>query len=72
MSSPARRPSSNLSRRQRESRAYRLTLATGAAGLAAVVTLVLSLIGVVSFGIFLLLAVITAALAFALKGTLGR
>ena len=72
MSSPARRPSSNLSRRQRERRAYRLTLATGAAGLAAVVTLVLSLVGVMSFGIFLLLAVVTAALAFVLKGTLGR
>jgi hypothetical protein len=37
-----------------------------------VVTLVLSLVGVVSFGVFVLLAVITAALAFALKNTLGR
>ena len=67
MSSPARRPTNRMSRRQRESRAYRLTLATGGAALATVVVLVLTIIGVTSFGLFLLLAVVTAALAWATR-----
>lgn len=72
MSSPARRPSSGLSRSKREARAYRLTLGAAGTGLATVVTLLLSIFGVVSFGLVILLAVITAALGFALKSTLGR
>ncbi len=72
MSTPARRPENRLSRRQRETRAYRLTLATGGAGLATLVSLVLTVVGITSFGLVILLAVLTAALGFALKSTLGR
>jgi hypothetical protein len=71
MGKPARRGSGRPSRRQREARAYRLTLATGAVSLAAVVVLVLSIAGAASFGLFLLLAVIAAALGFVLKRSLG-
>jgi hypothetical protein len=67
MSTPARRPPNRPSRRQRETRAYRLTLATGGIGLATVVVLVLAIAGVTSFGLFILLAVLTAALAWATK-----
>ena len=67
MSTPSRRPNSRPSRRQREARAYRLTLATGGFGVATLAVLVLTIVGVTSFGLFLLLAVITAALAFATK-----
>ncbi len=71
MSSPARRPSSRPSRRQREARAYRLTLATGGFAVATVVTFLLALVTAFSWGIVILLAVVTAALGFALRGTLG-
>ena len=72
MSTPARRPPSQVPRRQREARAYRLTLATGAGALATVVTAILALITSFSWGIVILLAVLTAAAGFALKSTLGR
>jgi hypothetical protein len=72
MSTPARRPENRPSRRQREARAYQLTLATGAGALATVVTAVLALITSFSWGIVLLLAVLTAAAGIALKSTLGR
>jgi hypothetical protein len=68
----APRPSRRPSRRQREQRAYRLTLATGAAALATVVLLVLAVIGAASFGFAFLLALVTAALGYGLRRTLGR
>ena len=71
MSTPARRPSNRPSRREREARAYRLTLATGGFGVATLVVLVLAIAGVTSFGLFLLLAVVTAALAWATKRTVS-
>jgi hypothetical protein len=61
-----------MPRRQRERRAYQLTLATGAAGLATVVVLLLALFDAASFGLFLLLAVITVVLGLVLRRTLGR
>jgi hypothetical protein len=67
MSTPARRPPNRLSRREREARAYRLTLATAATGLATFVVLILTIAGVTSFGLFLLLAVITAVLGWATR-----
>jgi small-conductance mechanosensitive channel len=67
MSTPARRQPNHLSRRQREARAYRLVLATGGVGIAAAVVLVLSIFGITSFGLFVLLAVLTAALGWATK-----
>jgi hypothetical protein len=64
--------SDRLPRRQREQRAYRLTLATGGSAVATVVVLVLWVIGATSFGVLLLLVLLTAALVFALRRTLGR
>ncbi len=59
-----------LSRRQREKRAYSLTLVSGGAALAAVVFLVLAVIGVMSAGPALVAALIAAGAAFLLRGTL--
>jgi len=64
--------SDRLPRRRREQRAYRLTLATGGSAVATVVVLVLWVIGATSFGVFLLLVLLTAALAYGLRRTLGR
>lgn len=61
-----------LPRRKREQRAYRLTLATGGAALASVAVLVLTIAGVTSLALLFLLVLLTAALAWALKRTLGR
>ena len=72
MSLPDRRTPNRLTRRQRETRAYRLTLATGAGAVATLAALVLSIVGVVSFGIVLLLAVVTAIAGYLLKRSLGR
>jgi hypothetical protein len=72
MSLPDRTPSNRPSRRAREARAYRLTLVTGAGALATAVALVLSIVGVVSFGLVLLLAVVTAIAGYLLKRSLGR
>jgi len=49
-----------------------MTLATGGAALATVVVFVLAVAGVTSFGLFILLALVTAALAYGLRRTLGR
>ena len=64
--------SDRLPRRRREERAYRLTLATGASSVATVVVLVLWVVGATSFGVLLLLVLITAALVYGLRRTLGR
>jgi hypothetical protein len=66
MNNLARRPS----RRELEKRAYNLTLATGAAALATVVVLVLAVVDVTSFGLAFVLALVTAALGYALRRTL--
>ena len=47
-------------RRVREQRAYRLAMAGGTAGVAAVVTFVLAIVGIGSFGIPVLLAIVAA------------
>jgi len=72
MSDLERRRGSGMSRRQREQRAYYLVLASGGLGLAAVVVLVLSIIGVANFGLFIILAVLAAIAGYMLKRTLGR
>jgi hypothetical protein len=61
-----------LTRRDREQRAYALTLATGSFGLATVVTFVTALVGVTAFGLFVVLLVVTAVLMALLRRTLGR
>jgi len=72
MSQLQRRSGNRMTRSQRERRAFRLTLATGAAGLATVVVLVLAIPGITSFSLAFVLAVLTGALAFVLKRTVGR
>ena len=58
------------SRRTLEKRAYNLTLATAAVGVATIVVLVLAIANVTSFGLAFLLALLTAALGYGLKRTL--
>jgi hypothetical protein len=70
MSHPERRPGGGLSRRKREQRAYYLVLATGGLAVAAVVVLVLSIVGIASFGLFILLAVFAAVAGFLLRRAL--
>lgn len=70
MSHPARRPS-RLSRRAREQRAYRLTLATGGGAVATIAAAALWIAGVTGFGLVLLLAVATAVAGLLLRRSLG-
>jgi hypothetical protein len=49
-----------VSRRDRERRAYRLAQVGGAAGLVTVVGLVLAIVGVISFGVPVLAAIVAA------------
>jgi hypothetical protein len=60
-----------LSRREKEKRAYALTLTTGGASLAAVVFLVLGVIGVTGLGPFFLALVIAVVAGFALRSTVS-
>ena len=69
MSDLERRGGSRLTRRQREQRAYRLVLAGGAAGVVAVVGLVLAAVGVIGFGIPVLAAVIAVLCYVLLRRT---
>ena len=67
MSHPERRPGGGLSRRKREQRAYYLVLATGGLAVAAVVVLILAIVGIANFGLFILLAVLAAVAGFLLR-----
>jgi hypothetical protein len=72
MSDLERRPGRGMSRRQREQRAYYLVLASGGRAGAAVVVLVLWIVGAASFGLFLILAILAAVSGYLLRRTLGR
>lgn len=61
----------NLTRRQKEKRAYTLALVGGGAGVATAVFLVLAIIGVTGIGLAILTAIIAAAAAFGLRRTVG-
>jgi hypothetical protein len=61
---------SNITRSQRESRAYGLILTTGGFGVASVVLFVLAVIGVASFGLFFLCLVVTVVALVAARRTL--
>ncbi|WP_022929845.1 hypothetical protein [Patulibacter americanus] len=71
MSDLQRRSGTRLTRKQRETRAYRLTLATGGFGVVGVVTLVLAVVGIMSFGIPFLAIVLSALSAWMLRNTLN-
>ena len=60
-----------LTRAQREKRAYQLTLATGALAVAAVVGIILAVVGVIEFGLPILLAVLAGVSGLLLRRTLG-
>jgi hypothetical protein len=61
----------NLSRRQKESRAYSLVLVSGGAGVATVVLLVLAIVGIGGFGLPFLTAIVTAIAYFLFRRTVG-
>ncbi len=61
---------SNITRSQRESRAYALILTTGGFGVASVVLFVLAVIGLASFGLFFLCLVVTVVALIAARRTL--
>jgi hypothetical protein len=61
----------NLTRRQKEQRAYSLALVGGGAGIATAVFLVLAVIGITSLGPAILAAIVAAAAAFGLRRTVG-
>jgi amino acid transporter len=65
-------PGTRLTRRERERRAYALTLASGGTGLATVVTLITALVGVTSVGLFFALMIVTVVLIALLRRTLRR
>jgi hypothetical protein len=66
------RSGSRPTRRERERRAYRLTLATGATALAAVAGFVLALLDVIGAGLPFLLLVVAVVLGLMLRRALGR
>ncbi|MDP9136027.1 MAG: hypothetical protein M3N56_14505 [Actinomycetota bacterium] len=61
----------NLTRRNREKRAYSLALVSGGAGIATVVFLVLAIVGVMGLGPTILAAIVAAAAAFGFSRTVG-
>jgi hypothetical protein len=70
MSLPERRTGSRLTRREREQRAYRLVLATGAFGALFVAALILSIVGVLGSGWAVLMAILAVLCGIALRRTL--
>jgi hypothetical protein len=66
-----RRSPSRLSRRQRERRAYQLTLATGGLAVIAVVGIVLAIAGVVGGTIPVLAAILAVVCGLLLRRTLN-
>ena len=61
-----------MTRREREQRAYQLTLATGGLAVATVVGIVLAAIGVIGGGIPVITAVLALVCFLLLRRTLGR
>ncbi len=70
MSDLSRRPN-RTPRRTREQRAYRLVMISGTAGAIAVVTFVLAIVGILSFGIPVLAAIIAAVCYFLFRRTVS-
>jgi hypothetical protein len=60
-----------VSRRGREQRAYQLTLVGGAAGLVAVVGVVLAIVGVIGFGVPVIAAIVAAVCALLFRRTVS-
>ena len=60
-----------LTRRQREQRAYRLTIATGGLAVVGVVGILLAIVGVIGAGLPVIALVLAAVCFFLLRRTLG-
>jgi hypothetical protein len=61
----------NLTRSQKEKRAYTLTLVGAGAGIATVAFLILAIVGVMGLGPTILAAIVTAVAFFAFRRTVG-
>jgi hypothetical protein len=70
MSDLERRGGGRMSRKQREQRAYRLTIATGGLTVAAIAALVLSIAGVLGGGWVVLLVIMAVLSGWMLRRTL--
>ena len=66
------RSGGRLTRRQREQRAYQLTIATGVLTVVGVVGIVLAVVGVIGGGLPVIALVLAAVCFFLLRRTLGR
>jgi hypothetical protein len=71
MSDLSRRPGSGVSRSARERRAFQLVVAGGVAGVVAVVTFILAIVGVGGFGIPVLAALVAALCVILFRRTVG-
>jgi uncharacterized membrane protein YjfL (UPF0719 family) len=60
----SQKPGGNLTRRQRENTAYRVVVLGSLTGIAAVITLVLNVAGVLNWHPWVVLAALTAILAY--------
>ena len=67
-----RRSGSRMTRRQREQRAYQLTLATGGLAVVTVVGIMLAVFGVIGSGLPILTAILAVVCFVLLRRTLGR
>jgi hypothetical protein len=65
------RPNRTPSRRSREDRAYKLVVAGGTAAVVAVVTFVLAIVGIVSFGVPVLAALVAALCGWFFRRTVS-
>ena len=65
------RPNRTPSRRSREDRAYKLVLAGGTAAVVAVVTFVLAIVGLLSFGIPVLAALVAVLCGWLFRRTVA-
>ncbi len=61
----------NLTRREKEKRAYTLTVVGGGAAVATVAFFVLAVVGILSFGPAILAAIVAIAAAFGFRRTVG-
>jgi hypothetical protein len=61
----------NLTRRDREKRAYTLAVVGGGAGIATVVFLVLGIVGILGLGPAILAAIVAIAAYFGFRRTVG-
>ncbi|WCB94143.1 hypothetical protein DSM104299_02871 [Baekduia alba] len=68
---PSRKSGSNLSRSQRESRAFRALVVGGGAAAVAVVALVLAVAGVIGYGLFFLALIVAVAGGFLFRRSVG-